>query len=261
MIPRRVYEHVKAHNWFAVGIDLVIVVVGVFLGLQVQEISSARADRQTETQTLLAIGDDIRLEREELAEGIEAVLLSVKAANTALVAAGDPPMMTIVMPSADRQLDSNSLDLSALDLSSLIDTASAKDASVWKPIVVRPFPTSSSVAFDTLVSVGKLAIIENEDLIRRLQLYRQLWLGLEQSQFSTYREFRNQAVYAGETVGLSPFTDIAASALATLMQDNVRLKGAVRTTSEFAILHYSQMRNLEREAASLLQLIETELSR
>jgi hypothetical protein len=28
MIPRRLYDHVKAHNWFAVAIDLLIVVIG-----------------------------------------------------------------------------------------------------------------------------------------------------------------------------------------------------------------------------------------
>jgi hypothetical protein len=45
MIPRRVAEHVKGHNWFAVAIDLVIVILGVFIGLQVQEWNTARQDR------------------------------------------------------------------------------------------------------------------------------------------------------------------------------------------------------------------------
>ena len=31
MIVRRIREHVAHHNWFAVGIDLAIVIVGVFL--------------------------------------------------------------------------------------------------------------------------------------------------------------------------------------------------------------------------------------
>ncbi len=49
MILRRIAEHVKAQNWFAVFIDFVIVVVGVFIGLQVQEWSQRRAmdDRAT----------------------------------------------------------------------------------------------------------------------------------------------------------------------------------------------------------------------
>ena len=32
MISRSIAEHVKSHNWFAVAIDFVIVVLGVFIG-------------------------------------------------------------------------------------------------------------------------------------------------------------------------------------------------------------------------------------
>lgn len=34
MAIRRIREHAAAHNWFAVGIDFAIVIVGVFLGIQ-----------------------------------------------------------------------------------------------------------------------------------------------------------------------------------------------------------------------------------
>ena len=45
MVIRRIREHVAAHNWFAVGIDLAIVVVGVFLGTQVNNWNQGRLDR------------------------------------------------------------------------------------------------------------------------------------------------------------------------------------------------------------------------
>ena len=35
MLLRRITEHVKDQNWFAIGIDFAIVVVGVFIGIQV----------------------------------------------------------------------------------------------------------------------------------------------------------------------------------------------------------------------------------
>jgi len=52
MLLRSVMEHVKTQNWTAVGIDLVIVVLGVFMGLQVQEWNVARADRNAEQLAL-----------------------------------------------------------------------------------------------------------------------------------------------------------------------------------------------------------------
>jgi len=48
MILRRVTEHVKAQNWFAVGIDLLIVVFGVVIGLQAQDWISEQNRRQLE---------------------------------------------------------------------------------------------------------------------------------------------------------------------------------------------------------------------
>lgn len=49
MVIRRIREHVAAQNWFAVAIDLAIVVAGVFLGTQVnnwneQRLETARAE-------------------------------------------------------------------------------------------------------------------------------------------------------------------------------------------------------------------------
>ncbi|MBT8473785.1 MAG: hypothetical protein KJN99_14345 [Marinicaulis sp.] len=45
MLLRRITEHVKAQNWFAVGLDFLIVVVGVFVGLQVSNWNATRADK------------------------------------------------------------------------------------------------------------------------------------------------------------------------------------------------------------------------
>jgi hypothetical protein len=48
MILRRVMQHVRDQNWFAVGLDFLIVVVGVFIGIQVANWNDARRDRQSE---------------------------------------------------------------------------------------------------------------------------------------------------------------------------------------------------------------------
>ncbi|MEE2692784.1 MAG: hypothetical protein VX640_14720 [Pseudomonadota bacterium] len=58
MILRRVIEHVKAQNWTAVALDFVIVVVGVFVGLQVNNWNEARGDRADEITYLEALGED-----------------------------------------------------------------------------------------------------------------------------------------------------------------------------------------------------------
>lgn len=50
MLLRRFMLHVTQQNWFAVWIDLLVVVIGIFLGLQVTDWNEARRDRVTERQ-------------------------------------------------------------------------------------------------------------------------------------------------------------------------------------------------------------------
>lgn len=59
MILSRVIEHVKAQNWTAVALDFVIVVMGVFVGLQVQEWNTARSDRARGRHYLERINADL----------------------------------------------------------------------------------------------------------------------------------------------------------------------------------------------------------
>lgn len=45
MLLRRITEHVKVQNWFAVGLDFIIVVVGVFIGIQVSNWNDGLAEQ------------------------------------------------------------------------------------------------------------------------------------------------------------------------------------------------------------------------
>ena len=58
MLLRRVIEHVKAQNWTAVAIDFLIVVVGVFIGIQVSNWNDARAERVQESAILAQLHDE-----------------------------------------------------------------------------------------------------------------------------------------------------------------------------------------------------------
>ncbi len=58
MILRRVMEHVRRQDWFAVFLDFVIVVAGVFVGIQVANWNAALAtDRQSKSVTARLLAD------------------------------------------------------------------------------------------------------------------------------------------------------------------------------------------------------------
>ena len=60
MLLRRITQHVKEQNWFAVFLDFLIVVVGVFIGLQVANWNEARADRGLRAGYLVQLIEDLQ---------------------------------------------------------------------------------------------------------------------------------------------------------------------------------------------------------
>lgn len=80
MILRRFTEHVKAQNWFAVFLDLLVVVVGIYIGLQADAWMSAQRDREVEQEYLQRLLVDMessvqaqRVALESFDESIDAI--------------------------------------------------------------------------------------------------------------------------------------------------------------------------------------------
>jgi hypothetical protein len=67
MIARRLREHVSHHNWFAVAIDFVIVVLGVFVGIQASNWNQARLGRQQAREYRQMLQSDLDANLENLA--------------------------------------------------------------------------------------------------------------------------------------------------------------------------------------------------
>jgi len=67
MVLRRVREHVLHHNWFAVAIDFIIVVGGVFVGIQASNWNQARLDRAQGREYRAMLIDDLEANQQNLA--------------------------------------------------------------------------------------------------------------------------------------------------------------------------------------------------
>jgi hypothetical protein len=60
MILRRLAQNLREQNWTAITIEFVLLVAGVFLGIQVANWNEARAERQLEQATLSRLLEDYR---------------------------------------------------------------------------------------------------------------------------------------------------------------------------------------------------------
>ena len=142
MIPRRLYEHVKSHNWFAVGIDFVIVVVGVFIGIQVSNWNAERHENNAARTYIERIREDIAASAESLREVVE--------------------YYRVVKAHALDALDDFEKPADQLDEQFLVD---AYDAS---RVITRTVERST---FDEMLSAGAMNSIRNIEVRRRLAIY------------------------------------------------------------------------------------------
>ena len=71
MIFRRLAQHLREQNWTAIFIEFVLLVVGVFLGIQVANWNAEIADRRTETAYLRQLQGDLRNIQAEVTTQIE----------------------------------------------------------------------------------------------------------------------------------------------------------------------------------------------
>ena len=61
MLLRRLMVHLQQQNWFAVVLDVLVVIVGIFLGMQVTDWNQKRIDREDERHYMMRLHEDIIL--------------------------------------------------------------------------------------------------------------------------------------------------------------------------------------------------------
>lgn len=246
MILRRLTEHVKAQNWFAVALDFVIVVIGVFVGLQVNNWNADRSLRAQEAGILTSILEDLASDERQLVEGIASANRNTQAANYALNAAGlqvaDGVFFDVMSADQDRE---------TFSVPEQQDFDSSLTLRLWSISVVRYHPTRSSAAFDTLMASGNLGLIRDAQLVAALQQYQRRWRDIEVSQNSTLRPFRDHTVFVGQKFGLSAFSEMPEAEYITLVQDNKELEAALRTMGEYSLIHRELLSETLKENAAL----------
>ncbi len=93
MIPRRITEHLKAQNWFAVAIDFVIVVAGILIAFQITEWNDARRDRSRERAYLARIAAELGESIVSIETGLRLTKLRMEYGAFLMRAIDDPALV------------------------------------------------------------------------------------------------------------------------------------------------------------------------
>lgn len=84
MILRRFVAHVKAQDWFAVVLDVTVVIVGIFLGLQVTQWQALQQDHVKRQSYLASLTQNLHQDivlHEQRIESIESILQRIESVS------------------------------------------------------------------------------------------------------------------------------------------------------------------------------------
>jgi hypothetical protein len=142
MILRRLVAHLKDQHWTGVFIELVIVVLGVFIGMQVSNWNADRGERAAEIGYLGGLEEDVDYSTGSLQRFIRN-LETQQTARTRLYDYATDPKSTLEPAERDRLVLDGLFELPQLDI--------------------------NEVTFETLKSSGRLSAIRSPKLVSELQ--------------------------------------------------------------------------------------------
>lgn len=155
MLLRRLMKHVTDQNWTAVGIDFVIVVIGVFVGIQVANWNADRIDRLESGQVIDRLEQEFRMH-------LDRTDLSLDRHQAYLAAAG-----RLIHGIRDGRFAEDTLE-DDINLA----TRFAR-------------PPGVSTTFEELVSSGRLRLLVGTELRNALRVYND-YVSLIRSQYDIY---------------------------------------------------------------------------
>lgn len=244
MILRRVIDHFRRQEWTAIFIDFIIVVFGVFAGLQVNNWNETRRDHAREGVYLAALAKDIRGDIAEIEEIIRVSTLRLSAMKYLIETASGAPL--------PQSLASARGDI-ALEPSPAYDQGDERTIGVAMFILTTL--DGNRLAYETMINTGGIGVIRDGALIRSIQTYY-----ADVDKALTFEESleinRTRLVDAQQAAGLSPVDAMPAAALAARFAADPALLAAARNYCLYTNRHLKIMRELKTEAESLAASIE-----
>lgn len=244
MILRRVIEHFRKQEWTAIAIDFVIVVLGVFVGMQVSNWNEARADRAREAIYLASLTKDIRSDIAEIDEIVRVSTLRMSAMNYLLQKA-----------SGEKLPDGFDSARGRIEIEEAPPYRKDDPNTIGVALFILTTLDGNRLAYDTMINTGGIGLIRDAALVREIQSY---YAAVDKAlHFEvSLEENRIKLVDAQQGAGLSPVDATPAAELARRFGEDARLLAAARNYWLYTNRHLKIMRDLRRAAQDLAGEIE-----
>ncbi len=255
MILRRIVDAFRRQDRFTVFVETLIVVLGVFLGLQVNNWNAARADKQAAAAYLVDIAADVRADMTEIARVTDSARTRIAASTYLLRRTGHTDLAPAVTISQLR-MDDVFAGFESIEIPDVALPEDARSDGLWRDAMgMYAFDTNKS-AYDALIGSGRIELIRQPDVKLALQRYYYLVNALEETQRRTIMPMRVQSFGIGLERGLSPETRAAETTLVERVAADPALSAAIATSREHAGLHLLFCRLIDDQARRVLTLLD-----
>jgi hypothetical protein len=246
MILQRLGTRLRQQDWFAVAIELLLVIAGVFLGIQVANWNEQRKERATEAAYLARIAQDARRDVAQLDEIIRVAEVRKALLNHILPKASGQPLpegfetargrvpIERVPPYDPRSRFSPGMSL----------------------FILTPLDDNRS-AYETMINTGAIAGMTDLAVLRQIQEYyaavdrvQHFELNLEQN--------RDKFVDAELKAGISPVKPMNVDQLTAAFAANPQLLAAAQNYWLYTNRHLKLTRELQAQARELAEALEEE---
>lgn len=241
MILRRIAHHLKQQQWTAVLIELVILILGVFLGFQVTDWANERANRSAEARHLEEIAEDLRADAavfdqigasaEKRISGIDYILGETR---------GVTRPSRLVTPNGD-----------SYDMPVGPPVAPADRTRLLSRVNLVRSTIGNRTGFEALLGAGGMQKIRDRKISRQLQVY---YAQLDEMTELTVilKQLRAEGVAIGHTLGLSAFGEMDPDELTALVRGSPAYSAYLRTNREWAAVYLSAIAAQKQRAMQLL---------
>jgi hypothetical protein len=231
-------------------IELLIVILGVFLGFQVSDWANERASRSAEVRHLEEIAEDlradaavfdhIRLSAEMRISGIDYILGETR---------GVTRPTKIVTPNGD-----------AFDMPAGPPVASADRTKLLGRANLIRSTRGNRTGFEALLGAGGMQAIRDRQISRQLQVYYAQMDDMN-GLSDIVRQLRAEGVATGHTLGLSAFGEMDADRLIPIVRGSPAYSAYLRTSREWAAIYRGTVNQQQQRAMHLLEDIDAYLTK
>ena len=243
MILRRLFDQARQRDWAAIAIEVALVVVGVFVGMRVNDWNEERKDRARESAYLERIAQDVRSDVADMDE-----IIRVSAARMAL--------LNQVLPKASGRPLPDGFDSARgrVAIEAVPVYTDRPDSNGFALFILTPLEDNRS-AYETLINAGAIAGMHDLRALRRIQEYYAS-VDKERHFEVTLEQNRDKLVDAQRKLGISPLNPMGVDEISSAFAANPELLATAQNYWLYTNRHLKLMRSLQAQARDLAASLE-----